>query len=633
MCGITGFIDFRKQSSLEHLSKMTQTLSHRGPDGEGLELIEDSAAQIGFGHRRLAILDLSEHGKQPMAYEHLWICFNGEIYNFREIKAELSALGHSFNGDSDTEMILHAYTEWGMKCVDKFIGMFAIVLYDTEKKEVICIRDRAGVKPFFYYWKNGLFLFSSELKAFHEHPKFEKSINKDAAAAFLQYGNVPSSHCIFEDCSKLNPGHTLTLDFESKAIEKQVYWNVYDSYNAPKLDLGYSEAITETETLLKSAFEYRMVSDVPVGVFLSGGFDSACVTSILQAERTEKLKTFTIGVPDMGLNEAPYAKDIAKHLGTDHTEINCTQSEAIDLIKDLPFHFDEPFADSSAIPTTLVSKMARKDVTVALSADAGDEIFAGYNRYDYMARYGKKLNSIPSFARKSMAGIMNKVSSERIPVLKNKYNFHNRYEKLKQVLKDPSDQNIMFSLSQQFTDGQIQELTKHDVSVLKTAYGSNELVNNRTSLAYMMAVDYQTYLVDDILQKVDRSTMAVSLEGREPFLDHRIIEFAARLPDNYKYHEGIKKRILRDIVHKYIPTELMDRPKMGFAIPIAEWLTTDLRDYVEEYISKEKIDSQGIFEWSEIEKIKKAFFGGKKEYDVKVWYVLMFQMWYERWMS
>ncbi|MCH2223354.1 MAG: asparagine synthase (glutamine-hydrolyzing) [Crocinitomicaceae bacterium] len=633
MCGITGFIDFRGKSSFEHLTKMTKTLSHRGPDGEGLELINTTSAQVGLGHRRLAILDLSDHGKQPMAFEHLWVCFNGEIYNFREIKSELLALGHSFNGDSDTEMILHAYAEWGIDCIEKFIGMFAIVLFDTQKNKVVCIRDRAGVKPFFYYWKDGLFLFSSELKAFHEHPNFDKKINKDAAAAFLQYGNIPSSHCIFENCEKLNPGHYLTLDFETRKIEKLAYWNVYDHYNASKLDLSYSEAITKTETLLKSAFEYRMVSDVPVGVFLSGGFDSACVTSILQAERTEKLKTFTIGVPDLGLNEAPYAKDIAKHLGTDHTEITCTQSEAIDLIKDLPFHFDEPFADSSAIPTTLVSKMARKEVTVALSADAGDEIFAGYNRYDYMARYGTKLNKIPGFARKSIAGIMNKVPSDRIPILKNKYNFHNRYEKLKQVLKDPSDQSIMFSLSQQFTDGQIQGLVKHDVSVLDTAYGSTELKNNHTPLSYMMAVDYQTYLVDDILQKVDRSTMAVSLEGREPFLDHRIIEFAARLPNHFKYHEGVKKRILRDIVHKYIPEKLMDRPKMGFAIPIAKWLNTDLKPYVEEYISQKKIDEQGIFEWSEIDKIKKAFFGGKKEYDVKIWYILMFQMWYERWMK
>jgi asparagine synthase (glutamine-hydrolysing) len=354
---------------------------------------------------------------------------------------------------------------------------------------------------------------------------------------------------------------------------------------------------------------------------------------LLQKENVEKLKTFTIGVPDIGLNEAPYAKDVATHLGTDHTEYTCTQKEAIELIGDLPFYYDEPFADSSAIPTTLVSIMARKKVTVALSADAGDEIFAGYNRYDYMARYGKKLNSIPGFARKSLASIMNNVSSERIPILKNRYNFHNRYEKLKNVLVDPSNERIMLSLSQQLTDNQLKELMRDKYSSLETSYTSTELVTEKSALSYMMAIDYQTYLIDDILQKVDRATMSQSLEGRDPFLDHRIIEFAARLPNEYKYHNGTKKRILRDIVHQYIPKELMDRPKMGFAIPIAEWMSNELKELVEEYVSESNIKAQGLFNWAYILKLKTAFFNGKKEYDVKIWYLLMFQMWYSKWMK
>lgn len=634
MCGIAGFIDFQKTSSQETLTQMVHTMNHRGPDGYGIELIESPLAQIGLGHKRLSIIDLTETGKQPMQFGDFWLTFNGEIYNYVEIKADLSKLGHTFHGSSDTEMILHAFQEWGPECVHRFIGMFAFVIYDTKTNTISCTRDRAGVKPFFYYWKNDVFLFASELKALHAHPRFEKHIDKNAAAAFIQYGSVPTPHCIFEDTYKLKPGHQLTLDLSTKQIETKQYWNVYDAYNKPKLTLSYEDAKHETKTILQSAFDYRMVADVPVGVFLSGGYDSACVTSMLQANRTEKLKTFTIGVPDIGLNEAPYAKDIAKHLGTDHTEINCTEKEAIDFIKELPFFYDEPFADSSAIPTTLVSKMARKDVTVALSADGGDEIFAGYNRYDYMTKYGKKLNQIPGFVRSAMVGVMNTVPSERIPVLKNKYNFHNRYEKLKGVLKNPSDQDIMLSLSQQFTDAQMKSFMACDFAPLNTLYHSNELNPEfHSPLAYMMAVDYQTYMLDDILQKVDRATMSQSLEGREPMLDHRIVEFAAQLPDEYKYKDGVKKRILRDIVHDYIPTELLDRPKMGFAIPIAKWLSNELRDHVESYLNQEKINEQGLFNWEYIATIKDAFFNGRKEYDTKIWYILMFQMWYERWMD
>ena len=636
MCGITGFIDNKNNSSQENLEEMTNVLHHRGPDGSDCEVFSLNNAQVGLGHRRLSILDLSNGAKQPMHYKKLILCFNGEIYNFKEIKQNLVDLGHSFELESDSEMILHAYEEWGEKCLDRFIGMFAFVILNSEKQQFFCARDRTGVKPFFYYLKDGLFLFSSELKSFHKHPNFTKIVDRDAVASYMQYGNVPTPHCIFKNAKKLKPGHYFNLDISSsiKSIEdiKPIqYWNVYDFYNAPKLNLNYGEAIVETEKILQSSFDYRMVSDVPVGVFLSGGYDSACVTALLQKDRTEKLKTFTIGVPDIGLNEAPYARDVAKHLGTDHTEINCTEKEAIDMIPDLPFFFDEPFADSSAIPTTLVSKMAREQVTVALSADGGDEIFAGYNRYDYMMRYGKKLNSIPSFARKAMVGAMKSISSERIPILKHKYNFHNRYEKLKNVLYDPSNENIMLSLSQQYTNEQMKDFMVGDFDELQTAYHSKELKNNYSPLAYMQAIDYQTYLVDDILQKVDRSTMTHSLEGREPFLDHRIIEFAAQLPNDFKYHNGVKKRIIRDIVHEYVPKEMMDRPKMGFAIPIAKWLNNDLKDLVEEYICESKIKEQGFFNWNYIARIKNDFFNGKKEYDTKIWYVLMFQMWMEKW--
>lgn len=633
MCGIAGFIDFNKRSERKHIVSMTDTMRHRGPDGSDYQFLEHSNAQIGLGHRRLSIIDLSEHGAQPMQFDNLWITFNGEIYNFQEIKDELIGLGHTFTGGSDTEMILHAYKQWGIECVHRFIGMFAIVLVDLSKKEVYLLRDRPGVKPLFVYWNKGVLLYASELKAFHEHPAFEKEINKDSVSAFLQYGNVPSPHCIFKNCFKVKPGHYHVLNLENKSMAETQYWNVYDSYNAPKSTVDYDTAKSDVKSLLHSAFNYRMVADVPVGVFLSGGFDSTCVTALLQSDRTEKLKTFTIGVPDIGLNEAPYAKEIATHLGTDHHEFECTEKEVFEHIHDLPFYYDEPFADSSAIPTTLVSKMAREHVTVALSADGGDEIFAGYNRYDYLHRYGKKLNRIPGFVRHSLVGAMNVIPSNRIPVLRGKYNFHNRYEKLKQVLKNPSNREIMLSLSQQFTNKQMRKIMEHDPQQLETMYLSDELnLDNNSALAYMQAIDFETYLLDDIMQKVDRATMTVSLEGREPLLDHRILEYVAPLPDSYKYHNGIKKRLLRDIVYDYVPQSMMDRPKMGFAIPIAEWLQKDLHDLVHDHINKKTISEQDLFEWKEIKAILDAFYGGKKEYDMKLWYILMFQMWYAKWM-
>lgn len=634
MCGISGFIDFKEQSSSEVLLEMTDILYHRGPDGSGINFFQRNNCQIGFGHRRLSIIDLSESGKQPMQHNHLWITFNGEIYNYTEIKNELQQLNHSFVGHSDTEVILHAYDQWGISCIEKFVGMFSFVIYDSISEEIYCVRDRAGIKPFYYYWENGLFLFASELKAFHQHPQFKKEINLDSVAAFMQFGNVPTPHCIFNNCHKLKPGHFLRFSLQSKSFIIQKYWDVYDSYNKPKLNISFEEAKTETEKILNSAFQYRMVSDVPVGVFLSGGYDSACVTALLQKDRTEKLKTFTIGVPDIGLNEAPYAKDVAKHLGTEHFEYECTQKEALNLIDDLPYYYDEPFADSSAIPTTLVCMMAKKQVTVALSADAGDEIFAGYNRYDYMMKHGKRLNQVPKFIRKGISGIMNEISSDKIPVFKNKYNFHNRYEKLKNLLHDPSPKNMMLSLSKQYTDTQLKHLMKKHFHQIETAYLLTTLQkDHHTPLSYMMAIDYQTYLMDDILQKVDRASMTASLEGREPFLDHRIIEWAAQLPDHYKYYKGSKKHILKEIVHQYIPKSLMDRPKMGFAIPLENWLQNDLKEKVFYYLDNEKIEKQNIFNQMFINEIKQDFYSGRKEFTNKLWYILMFQMWYEKWMQ
>ncbi len=632
MCGISGFIDFSKRSSSEIVEHMSDNLSHRGPDGSGTFFNEFDDYQIAFGHRRLSIIELSELGKQPMIWENLTLVFNGEIYNFREIKAELSELGHKFLADSDTEMILHAYAQWGEKCLHKFIGMFAFVIYDRSKNELFFARDRAGVKPLFIYRKNKLLLFASELKAFHAHPDFQKIISTSAVHAFLQYGSVPTPHCIFENCEKLEPGHFVrfSLNDQNSEWKPQKYWSVFDSYNKPKLCLSFEETKYETENLIKSACEYRMVADVPVGIFLSGGYDSAAVTAILQKERSKKLKTFTISVPDIGLNEAPFAKQTAKLLGTDHTETECSASEAISLIKDLPFFYDEPFADSSAIPTMLVAKIAKQFVTVALSADAGDEVFGGYNRYEMILKYGQKLNKIPKFGRVGLSKLMNVIPANSIPILKNKYNFAQRYEKTKSILSNPSSKNILRSLSELFTDEQTQKLAIHEFEKLKTYYDSEELVS-ATPLSYAMSMDYTTYLLDDILQKVDRASMAASLESREPFLDHRLIEFVAQLPDDVKIRNGEKKWLLKEIVHHYLPKEEMNRPKMGFAIPIEDWLAKELKNEVNFYLSQNRIEAGGFFKWSEINKLKTEFFAGKKEFGVKIWYLLCFEMWLERW--
>ena len=632
MCGIAGLIDFGKQSNAEQLNKMNDSLVHRGPDGEGMYFENFHDFQIGLGHRRLAIIDLSASAAQPMHFQQLHLVYNGEIYNYAEIRNELLILGHQFTTHSDTEVILHAFAEWGIDCINKFIGMFAFVLFDENKKEIYLVRDRAGVKPLFYSYQGGLLLFGSELKALVAHSAFQKILSTDAIAMFLQYGYVPGPYCIYENTHKVLPGHYIRFDLNNRELKQTRYWNVYDAYNKPPLDISLPEAMKQTEDLLKNAFDYRMVSDVPVGVFLSGGYDSTAVTALLQKDRTDQIKTFTIGFEDQSLNEAPYAKEVAQILGTDHTEYYCTMKEALEIVPGLPYYYDEPFADSSAIPTTLVSKIAREKVTVALSADAGDEVFAGYNRYDYIMKFGKKVKQIPGFARKAIASAMDKIDAERIPVFNRKYLFHSRYEKIKQFLRQSDDYNINQLLSRQFIPDDLQTLLQSDFHSPVTAFDSRGLKEDfYSTLHYVMAIDYQTYLVDDILQKVDRATMTHSLEGREPFLDHRVVEWAAQLPLEYKYHNGEKKYILRKIVHQYVPEHLMNRPKKGFAIPIVEWLTGDLKPLAMQLFEESFIQKQSIFNYQELNKVVNDFYHGKKERAEKIWYLFMFQMWYTEW--
>ena len=639
MCGIAGFIDFNKLSNEEILASMGYAMRHRGPDGKGIKLFQEDSYQLGLAHQRLSIIDVSSGGEQPMKFDNLWICYNGEIYNFKAIKQELAALGHVFISSSDTEVILHAFSQWGIECIHRFTGMFAFVIYDLIKQELICIRDRAGVKPFYYYCHKGLFLFASELKAIHEHPAFVKSLDYNAIVMFMQYGNIPAPNTIFEHTQKLKPGHSLKLDLKEgfEGLEKmkpESYWNVYDFYNLPKSKISYQEAKQKTNTLLDEACALRMVADVPVGVFLSGGYDSTAVVSSIQKNSTAKIKTFTIAVPDIGLNEADDARKIAEFLGTDHTEIICDVKEAVKKVETLPYFFDEPFADSSAIPTMLVSEAAKKEVTVALSADGGDEIFAGYNRYDYLMKYQKLITNTPQFLRNSIAFAMDQINAEQLPYFRNKYNFHQRYDKLKLLIKDPSGGNFMQSLSKQFTEDAMNDLLLRQFDERLTTYDSTELLDATSNpLSFMMAIDYQTYLPDDILQKVDRATMSASLEGREPLLDHHLIEFAAQLPDAFKYKNGIKKLILKDIVHDYVPKELMDRPKKGFAIPIGNWLNDELAHLMHQYLEHERITKQQIFNPVAVQNLVSSFRAGRKENTVKIWYLLMFQMWHERWME
>jgi asparagine synthase (glutamine-hydrolysing) len=632
MCGIAGFIDFKKTSTRVELEAMTHTLAHRGPDGSGTFFEENNAFQLGLGHRRLAVLELSELGKQPMTWLDFTIVFNGEIYNFNEIRNELIRLGHSFQSHSDTETILHAYKQWGTTCVHHFIGMFAFVIYNAATKEVFIARDRTGVKPLFVYQTTDLLLFASELKAFHAHPRFVKKVNHSAVHAFLQFGYVPTPHCIFENCTKIEPGKFVHFRLSEKLqpLSQQTYWNVNEHYNKPKLSDDYSEIKATTHQLLQSACNYRMVADVPVGVFLSGGYDSTCVTALLQKNQTEQLKTFTVAVPDIGLNEAPYAAAIAEHLETKHTTIDCDTKEAMDIIATLPYFYDEPFADSSAIPTMLVSKVAQEQVSVALSADGGDEVFGGYQRYEMIQKYSGKLAAIHPFVRKGTAKIMQTIPAEKIPIFNRTYNFVQRYEKIKALLTSSNNQSLLLSLSQLFTDEQLSKIVKEDVVDLITNFDSKELINP-SPLAYAMATDYKTYLIDDILQKVDRAAMSIGLESREPLLDHRLIEYMAQVPDEFKIRNNEKKWLLKEIVHEYVPKTLLDRPKMGFAIPIENWLNNELKPLVTFYLSEQRIKQGGFFHWSEVAFLINSFFNGRKEFGVKLWYLLTFEMWREKW--
>ena len=630
MCGITGFIDYKKNTSTDVLRQMTDALMHRGPDDAGYEIYESPAASIGFGQRRLSILDLSPLGHQPMHFEGLVINFNGEIYNFKEIRKELEEKGYLFDSWSDTEVILKGYHCWGLDVLHKFIGMFAFALYDKQKDQLFLIRDRAGVKPLYYYWNNDILLFGSELKALYQHRAFEKKIDINSLALFLQYSYIPAPHSIFDNTYKLLPGHLLVVDLKTKKQELKKYWDVFDYYNKPKLNISDNEAIEQTDRLLKNAYEYRMVSDVPVGIFLSGGYDSSSVAALLQTGRTEKLKTFTIGFNENEFNEAPEAKKIAEYLGTDHTEWYLTAKEAAEVLPLLPEIYDEPFADNSTVPTVLVSKLARQKVKVALSADGGDEIFGGYNKFNQ----ARSFTGIPQVLQSILSGAMSLVNPSYIPYFNRKYNFTTRYEKMKLIWKSHDPVQAVKYIGQYITESEVESFMGKSFESYHTYFEDGyKLENNDGVINRLLAVDYKTFLVDNNLVKVDRATMSVGLEGREPMLDQRLVEFVSQLPSSFKIRDGVNKWLLKQVVHKYIPKELMERPKRPFIAPLMVWFKDDLKEQLKYYLSERCLSITGVFDHSPIIRLRDEYLAGRKVNYQKLWQVLIFQLWYNRWIG
>lgn len=638
MCRITGFWDLNYQNDYplqETLVAMRDRLKHGGPDSEGAYVHPETP--LALGHRRLSILDLSAAGHQPMFWDEWVMVFNGEVYNFMEIRKNLEALGYVFKSRSDTEVILKAFKAWGKKMVNRFRGFFAFAIFNTKTQKLTIVRDRVGVKPLFWYWKDGLFLFSSELKAFHEHPKFDKTINIDAVSLYLQQGYIQYPHCIFEYAHKLPAGAYLELD-RNKNIQIEKYWDVQQVYANTAIS-KQPEAVLEEEleALLKESFELRMVSDVPVGAFLSGGIDSSIVTALLQQKSGRQLKTFTIGFHDKEYNEAQHAKAVAKHLGTDHHEFYCTEQDFEQVIPLLPEMYDEPFGDSSGIPTYLVSKMAREHVTVSLSADGGDEIFGGYTKYEITQNFYPKIKKMPSFMRSMFGGVGGRIdplwlerNSSKIPILKNYKNVSNKFPKLINALK-AKDTLDFFNISSTYI---AEKDIKRLLPQYQKRYTSDQKIQAGRLISYLGMVDIDTYLEGDIMTKVDRATMAVALEGRDPFLDHKIIEFAMQLPDSLKIKGKDTKYLLRKILYKHVPRELIERPKQGFSIPVQKWLMNSLKDHLLAIKTDQDFFAAFHLKSKEVVRMIDHFIGQRAYINPHfIWFLYTLHQWYLCWIK
>jgi asparagine synthase (glutamine-hydrolysing) len=658
MCGFAGFLTDNGDVLANAdgiVNAMAKTIQHRGPDDAGVWL--DVDAGVALGHRRLSIVDLSDAGHQPMASRsnRYVVAFNGEIYNHLELRCELEKLlqlnaisersgkSISWRGYSDTETLLAGFEAWGIEeTLKKTVGMFAISLWDKEEKVLTLARDRMGEKPLYYGFQNNTFLFGSELKALKAHPDFLSDIDRDVLCLYLRHCYIPAPYSIYKGIKKLLPGTYIQVQFgdhaTSPSLTPKSYWSMEEvaGIGIKNPFIGSDEqAINAVENQLKQSIGLQMMADVPLGAFLSGGVDSSAVVAIMQSQSGRPVKTFSIGFDEAGYNEADYAKAVAKHLGTDHDELYVSSAEAMEVIPLLGKMYDEPFADSSQIPTFLVSQIAKKQVTVSLSGDGGDELFGGYNRY-LLADKWQNIEYLP-FALRQVAGHLIKTlaTSNWDAILqqlsKAKPLHSNVGEKLKKLAnrleKVDGVQNLYYSIvsevdyPEQIVLGASEPKTWLTQVGLKTTLGDAK--------QQMMFMDAMTYLPDDILVKVDRAAMANSLETRVPFLDHRLVELASRLPMNMKIRDGKTKWILRQVLYQFVPKELIERPKAGFGIPLAEWLRGPLKEWVDDLLNEDRLRTQGYFNTNYVRKLWHSHLSGKLNNQTLLWNILMFQVWLE----
>lgn len=626
MCGINGFVDRLSQNDISSIQTSNKILSHRGPDDAGEFYVELDGLRLGLGHVRLSILDLSENGSQPMSYQNLVLVYNGEIYNYEELRDELINLGYSFVSDSDTEVALKALHFWGVEsAVNRFNGMFAIALLDKDESKLYLIRDRAGVKPLFYELSEEGLFFSSEINVngFREGKLY--TLDKKALFNFLRFGYVPQPYSIFEEIRKLEAGHYLTYDITSGDCTKIQYWDISDSYRKSKHNLSETSIIQSLHDKLVHAVKYRLKSDVPVGVFLSGGLDSSTTAAICQSITEEPIKTFTVSFVDENFNEGGDAQRIANYIGSQHYDITCHPSDADEMIRRIGKVWGEPFGDSSAIPTMLVSKLASEHVKVVLSADGGDEIFGGYTKYQSILKKARILTLIPRVAKKPIFALLTKDLTHKIL---SKLGFASARERCLRYSRmlDNNSSLLLKEESSVFSERELSELMIDELKPEECKTFFDRFVSGN-NLDNIMAIDYSTYQVDDILVKVDRATMAFSIEGREPLLDFELAEFSARLKTKHKIRGNKLKIALRAINEKYFPANFIGRKKKGFSVPIENWLRNELRYLVEEFMSDTKIRNQCLLNADIVLQIRDNFLNDVGQRFEKFWFLFTFFVW------
>jgi len=638
MCGLSGFLSrgFNCSEVINIASDMVTVLKHRGPNSSGVWY--DQNPECVLVHRRLSILDLSESGHQPMRSQsdRYVISFNGEIYNHLQLRRQLPI--NSWRGHSDTETLLSAIDVWGLEeTLKRCVGMFALSLWDRERKKLFLARDRLGEKPLYYGWQgegnNASFLFGSELKALRVHPSFQSVIDHDVINLLLRHNCIPAPYSIYRGISKLMPGTFLSVSLEDREPKIFAYWSANEVAIGGINSLyssSDSDVLEKLEYILHQSVKQQMISDVPLGAFLSGGIDSSLVVALMQHQSSHPVKTFTIGFSESGYDEAVYAKAIAKHLQTDHTELYVSPHDAISVIPMLPQLYDEPFSDSSQIPTFLVSQLAKEDVTVALSGDAGDELFCGYNRYLLTDRLWAKLSLLPVGLRCMLANAVTKVS----PMAWNKLlgflshgTVGDKIHKAAGVLASSSVDDLYLGLISHWSHPESVVLNSFEPKTRLIESISD--ISQLNQIQKMMLLDLLTYLPDDILTKVDRAAMGVSLETRIPFLDHKVVEFAWRMPMSFKIRDGKSKWALRQILYKHIPKELIERPKMGFGVPIDSWLRGPLRDWGEDLMGESRLSNEGFFDPNLVRQKWNEHLSGKHNWQHQLWDVLMFQAWLE----